>query len=53
MIQVIAPQLRESDRVRRALSFMPSTKERPNYLQFRTNSLRRESRDVKSEDSSE
>lgn len=40
-LQVIAPQVRESDRVRRALSFMPSTKERPSLVTIRSHSLRR------------
>jgi hypothetical protein len=31
----MAPQVRESDRVRRALSFMPSTKERPSFVTLR------------------
>jgi hypothetical protein len=31
----MAPQVRESDRVRRALSFVPSTKERPSLVTLR------------------
>nr|CAD7394255.1 unnamed protein product [Timema cristinae] len=44
-LRVMEPQVREPDRVRRALSFMPSTKERPASLQTRYNSLRRTSDD--------
>ncbi|XP_069688994.1 differentially expressed in FDCP 6 homolog isoform X3 [Periplaneta americana] len=45
LFQVMAPQVRESDRVRRALSFMPSTKERPSLVSLRSNSLRRPTQD--------
>ena len=31
------PQLKDSDRVRRALSFVPSTKERPAFAEVRSN----------------
>ncbi|XP_063223560.1 differentially expressed in FDCP 6 homolog [Bacillus rossius redtenbacheri] len=41
-LRVMAPQVRETDRVRRALSFMPSTKQRPASLQARYASLRRD-----------
>lgn len=41
-LQVMAPQVRESDRVRRALSFMPSTKERPSLVTLRSHSLCRQ-----------
>ncbi|XP_049776225.1 differentially expressed in FDCP 6 homolog [Schistocerca cancellata] len=34
-LRVISPQIREPDRIRRALSFMPSTKERPTHIQVR------------------
>ncbi|RZB39600.1 switch-associated protein 70 [Asbolus verrucosus] len=38
----VAPNLREGDRVRRAHSFMPSTKERPVFLEIRAATLRRQ-----------
>ncbi|PSN46675.1 hypothetical protein C0J52_06380 [Blattella germanica] len=44
-LRVMAPQVRESDRVRRALSFMPSTKERPSLVNLRSHSLRRPTQD--------
>lgn len=37
----MTPNLREGDRVRRAHSFMPSTKERPVMLEVRSSTLRR------------
>lgn len=37
----VAPNLRDGDRVRRAHSFMPSTKERPVLLEVRAATLRR------------
>ncbi|KAJ3645131.1 hypothetical protein Zmor_022818 [Zophobas morio] len=37
----VAPTLREGDRIRRAHSFMPSTKERPVLLEVRAATLRR------------
>lgn len=37
----VAPILRDGDRVRRAHSFMPSTKERPIMLEVRASTLRR------------
>lgn len=37
----VAPNLRDGDRIRRAHSFMPSTKERPVSLEVRSSTLRR------------
>lgn len=37
----VAPVLREGDRVRRAYSFMPSTKERPVLLEVKASTLKR------------
>ncbi|XP_018561110.1 switch-associated protein 70 [Anoplophora glabripennis] len=42
----VAPMLREGDRVRRAHSFMPSTKERPVLLEVRAATLKRSSKNV-------
>lgn len=40
----VAPSLRDGDRVRRAHSFVPSTKERPVMLEVRAATLRRPSK---------
>lgn len=40
-LRTIMPNVREGDRVRRAHSFMPSTKERPVMLEVRSSTLRR------------
>lgn len=37
----VAPVLREGDRVRRAYSFMPSTKERPVVIEVKASTLKR------------
>lgn len=42
----VAPMLREGDRVRRAHSFMPSTKERPVLLEVRAATLKRSTKNV-------
>ncbi|KAJ8929839.1 hypothetical protein NQ314_017442 [Rhamnusium bicolor] len=42
----VAPMLREGDRVRRAHSFMPSTKERPVFLEVRAATLKRPAKNL-------
>lgn len=37
----VAPILREGDRIRRAYSFMPSTKERPIVVEVKASTLKR------------
>lgn len=40
-LRTMMPMMKEGDKVRRAHSFMPSTKERPVMLEVRSSTLRR------------